>query len=79
MSGWDHATYYCQVPSWWPQYDVPILLLVQTLLNLVFHRELMIRGSIDDQTRVWIIALTEYVFVYSAMFVINARDGVCSR
>lgn len=37
----------------------------------------MIQGSADDQIRVWTIALTLYVFMTGAMFVVGARDGVC--
>lgn len=35
------------------------------------------RGSAAYQTRIWTIALTVYVFMAGAMFIVNAKDGAC--
>lgn len=32
-------------------------------------------GSVAEDTRIWTIALTEYVFMVEVMFIVNARDG----
>lgn len=63
-------------------------LFVPTLFILANYGGLVVRGTVDDQTRVWTIVLTEYVFmagamitehvyIADAMFVFNATDVAC--
>lgn len=35
-------------------------------------------GSAADQTRIWIIALTNFLFTAGAVFFVNAKAGACS-
>lgn len=37
-----------------------------------------LRGSADNQTWTWTTALTEYVFMTVAMFVVSDRDDACN-
>lgn len=71
----DRDKYSCQVLAPWLQQEASILLFVPMPLILAYYSGFAIRGSTDDQTRVWTIALTEYVFMAGYMFLINARDG----
>lgn len=57
--------------------EVPILLFVPMTYILAHYSGLVIRGSADDQTDVWTVALTEYVFMSGSMLVINVQNGVC--
>lgn len=52
---------------------LPFLLFV-----LAYYSDVAMPGSATDQTRIWTIALTEYVFMAGAVFIVNAKDGVCS-
>lgn len=54
---------------------MPSLLFVPTPLVLPYYIGLALRGSVDDQTSIWTMVLTEYVFMAGAMFVSNAREG----
>lgn len=54
---------------------MPSLWFVPTALALSYYSLLALRGSADDQTRIWTMALTEFVFMEGVMFIINARDG----
>lgn len=39
-----------------------------------YHGELVIQGFAEDQTDLWTIALTEYVFMSGIVFVFDGRD-----
>lgn len=73
----DRARYYSQVPAWWAQYEVTVLLFVPTTLILAYYSRMVTLGSTDDQTRMWNISLTKYAFMSGAKFVTNARDRAC--
>lgn len=73
----DRAKYCSRVPLGCNQYELPILLFVPTPLILTYYSRLGLRRSTDDQTRMWIVYLTEYVFMSRAMFVVNAEDRAC--
>lgn len=62
---------------WCAHYEAHILLFVRTTLILSYCSSLALRGSANDKTPVWAIALTEYVFMAFTMFLTNARDGAC--
>lgn len=55
------AKCYCEVPLWWAQYEVYILLFVLPSLVPTYYNGLAQQDSADDQTHVWTITLTEYV------------------
>lgn len=78
ISRLDRAKNYCQMPSGWAQYKGLILVLMPTPFILTNYSGLLLLGSAEDQTRVWTISLSEYVFMSSAMFVIGARNGACT-
>lgn len=56
---------------------MPSFLFVPITLVLSYYSELALPGSADDETRIWTFALTEYVFMTGAIFVINIRDVAC--
>lgn len=69
----ERSVCYCRVRTWFGQYDVPALLFVPTPLVLLYYTRLVLKGSADDKTRLWTVALTEYVFLGGVIFVINIR------
>lgn len=75
MRVFDRAKYYCQLSSWWAQYDVSILLFVPVAIILAYYYGLVLRGSADEQTCVQTFTFTENLFLYGVMVVVNVRDG----
>lgn len=74
----DRVKYYCSVPSWRIQYEPLTLLFVRSSFVLAYYSVVAMRGSAADQIRIWTIALSEYVFMARAMFIVNAKNGACS-
>lgn len=73
----DRAEYYCQVPQWWAQYEVLVIMFVPTPLLMAYCSVLALRHSSNHETRVCTIALSKYVFMAGAMFAISASDEDC--
>lgn len=44
---------------------------------LAYYSCAVVQDSAFDQTRIWIFALSDYVFMVEAMFIVNAKDGAC--
>lgn len=54
---------------------MPVILFVPTPLILAYYNGYAICGLADDQTRMWTVALIEYISMDNAMLVIHARNG----
>lgn len=74
----DYAVCYCRVPICLGQYAVPALLFFPTPLVPEYYTGLVLKRSADDRTRVWTIALTEYIFLTGTVLAISANDRVCA-
>lgn len=46
---------------------------------LAFNNRVMIRYSAADQTKIWTMAVNKYASTAVAMFIVNAKDRVCSN
>lgn len=66
--------YYCKVLVCRAQNESLAFGFVPKLLALYYYSRLTVRGSTDDNTRVWTIALRLYLFLASAGLVINIMD-----
>lgn len=54
------------------------MLFVAMPLVLSYHNELVSFASANDQPRVWMIALTEHVYMAGVAFFSNGKEGVCT-
>lgn len=52
-------------------------LLGPSLFVLAYYSGGAMRGSAMDQTRIWTIDMTEYVFMAGAMSIVGDKDGAC--
>lgn len=60
------------------QDDLPALLFVPTTHVLSFYDGLLLNGLVDNRTRLWTIALTDYILWAGVMLVINGMERACS-
>lgn len=74
----DLVKYYCSFPVWWMQYDPPTFSFVPSPFVTEYFSGVEMRGFAADQTRIWTMVLTEYIFMSEEMFIVNTRDGVCA-
>lgn len=59
------------------QYEPLTLFFVFSPFVLAYYSGVAMQGSGASQTRIWTIALTEFVFIARAMFIVNDKDGAC--
>lgn len=77
MKSPDLAECYSGFLFWRTQYKLPALLFFPSPFVPACYISVAMRGSAADQTQVRTIALSEFVFMTGAMFIVNIKDGVC--
>lgn len=60
------------------QYEPPTLVFVSSPFILAYYNVVTMPGSVADQTWIWKIALTKFLFMAGVMAIVNSKNGPCS-
>lgn len=74
----DRVRYYSSFPCLWMPCEPTTLLFVSSPFAQLYCNGFAMWGSTADQTRIWTIALTDFVLMAGEMFNVGARDGTSS-
>lgn len=74
----DQAEYYRSSLAFWVQYDASSLLFEASPFLQAYYSGVALRGSGSDQTRIWAIAVVEYVGMAGAIFIRSSEKVTCT-